>query len=98
MICAHTTLLIGLILLLFGRFGILSSGLPPGPRMAPRTSNDTASDAPTAADWQPRPSYDRLALHRWEMGQVLHPAQFRAQEEALLEQRAQWFRAVLIRQ
>ena len=30
MICAHTTLLIGLILLLFGRFGILSSGLPEG--------------------------------------------------------------------
>jgi hypothetical protein len=30
MICAHTTLLIGLILLFFGRFGILSSGLPEG--------------------------------------------------------------------
>jgi len=30
MITAHTTLLIGLILLLFGRFGILSSGLPEG--------------------------------------------------------------------
>jgi hypothetical protein len=30
MISAHTTLLIGLILLLFGRFGILSSGLPEG--------------------------------------------------------------------
>jgi hypothetical protein len=30
MIFAHTTLLIGLILLLFGRFGILSSGLPEG--------------------------------------------------------------------
>jgi len=30
LIAAHTTLLIGLILLLFGRFGILSSGLPPG--------------------------------------------------------------------
>jgi hypothetical protein len=30
MIAAHTTLLIGLILLLFGRFGILSSGLPEG--------------------------------------------------------------------
>jgi hypothetical protein len=28
MIFAHTTLLIGLILLLFGRYGILSSGLP----------------------------------------------------------------------
>ena len=38
-----------------------------------------------AEDWRPRPSYDKLALHRWEMGQVLHPAQFRAQEEALLE-------------
>ena len=30
MICAHITLLIGLILLFFGRFGILSSGLPEG--------------------------------------------------------------------
>ena len=30
MICAHTTLLIGLILLFFGRFGILSAGLPEG--------------------------------------------------------------------
>jgi hypothetical protein len=30
MICVHTTLLIGLILLFFGRFGILSSGLPEG--------------------------------------------------------------------
>lgn len=30
MISAHATLLIGLILLLFGRFGILSSGLPEG--------------------------------------------------------------------
>ncbi len=30
MISAHTTLLIGLILLLFGRFGILSAGLPEG--------------------------------------------------------------------
>jgi hypothetical protein len=30
MICAHITLLVGLILLLFGRFGILSSGLPEG--------------------------------------------------------------------
>ena len=30
MISAHTTLLIGLILLLFGRSGILSSGLPEG--------------------------------------------------------------------
>jgi hypothetical protein len=30
MISAHTTLLVGLILLLFGRFGILSSGLPEG--------------------------------------------------------------------
>ena len=30
MISAHTTLLIGLILLFFGRFGILSSGLPEG--------------------------------------------------------------------
>jgi hypothetical protein len=30
MICTHTTLLIGLILLFFGRFGILSSGLPEG--------------------------------------------------------------------
>jgi type VI secretion system protein ImpJ len=49
--------------------------------MNPRTPHD----APAAADWQPRPSYDRLALHRWEMGQVLHPAQFRAQEDALLE-------------
>jgi type VI secretion system protein ImpJ len=36
-------------------------------------------------DWYPRPGHHRLALHRWEMGQVLHPAQFRAQEEALLE-------------
>jgi type VI secretion system protein ImpJ len=45
----------------------------------------TSQDARSAADWQPRPSYDRLALHRWEMGQVLHPAQFCAQEEALLE-------------
>ncbi len=33
MISAHTTLLIGLILLLFGRFGILSSGLPEGTRL-----------------------------------------------------------------
>jgi type VI secretion system protein ImpJ len=49
--------------------------------MAPTTAQD-ARDAP---DWQPRPSYDRLAFHRWEMGQVLHPAQFGAQEEALLE-------------
>ncbi len=48
-------------------------------------AGSNSHDAPTAADWQPRPSYDRLALHRWEMGQVLHPAQFRAQEEALLE-------------
>lgn len=45
----------------------------------------TPQDVREAADWQPRPSYDRLALHRWEMGQVLHPAQFRAQEAALLE-------------
>jgi len=30
MISAHTTLLIGLILLFFGRFGILSNGLPEG--------------------------------------------------------------------
>lgn len=30
LIAAHTTLLIGLILLLFGRYGILSSGLPEG--------------------------------------------------------------------
>lgn len=45
----------------------------------------TPQDVRAAADWQPRPSYDRLALHHWEMGQVLHPAQFRAQEEALLE-------------
>jgi hypothetical protein len=30
MISAHTTLLIGLILLFFGRYGILSSGLPDG--------------------------------------------------------------------
>jgi hypothetical protein len=30
MICAHTTLLVGLILLFFGRFGILSTGLPEG--------------------------------------------------------------------
>jgi hypothetical protein len=30
MITTHTTLLIGLILLLFGRYGILSSGLPEG--------------------------------------------------------------------
>jgi hypothetical protein len=30
MISMHTTLLIGLILLLFGRFGILSTGLPEG--------------------------------------------------------------------
>jgi hypothetical protein len=30
MISAHTTFLIGLILLFFGRFGILSSGLPEG--------------------------------------------------------------------
>jgi hypothetical protein len=30
MICAHITLLIGLILLFFGRYGILSSGLPEG--------------------------------------------------------------------
>lgn len=30
MISAHVTLLVGLILLLFGRFGILSSGLPDG--------------------------------------------------------------------
>jgi hypothetical protein len=30
MISAHTTFLIGLILLLFGRFGILSTGLPEG--------------------------------------------------------------------
>jgi hypothetical protein len=30
MISAHTTLLIGVILLLFGRYGILSSGLPEG--------------------------------------------------------------------
>jgi len=30
MITAHTTLLIGLILLFFGRFGILSTGLPEG--------------------------------------------------------------------
>lgn len=43
------------------------------------------ASAPDAADWQPRPSHHKLALHRWEMGQVLHPAQFRAQEEALLE-------------
>ncbi|HEX3760689.1 MAG TPA: type VI secretion system baseplate subunit TssK [Kofleriaceae bacterium] len=49
--------------------------------MDPHTSQDVRA----GADWQPRPSYDRLALHRWEMGQVLHPAQFRAQEEALLE-------------
>ncbi len=33
MISAHTTLLIGLILLLFGRFGILSSGLPEGVKL-----------------------------------------------------------------
>lgn len=39
----------------------------------------------SAEEWHPRPSYRRLALHHWEMGQVLHPAQFRAQEAALLE-------------
>ncbi|HSZ35076.1 MAG TPA: hypothetical protein VK772_17285, partial [Puia sp.] len=33
MISAHTTLLIGLILLLFGRYGILSSGLPEGVKL-----------------------------------------------------------------
>ena len=33
MISAHTTLLIGLILLLFGRFGILTVTLPPGTSM-----------------------------------------------------------------
>jgi type VI secretion system protein ImpJ len=49
--------------------------------MDPHTSQDVRA----GRDWQPRPSYDQLALHRWEMGQVLHPAQFRAQEEALLE-------------
>lgn len=42
-------------------------------------------DTVDAGDWHPRPSHHRLALHRWEMGQVLHPAQFRAQEEALLD-------------
>jgi type VI secretion system protein ImpJ len=36
-------------------------------------------------DWHPRPNYDHLALHQWEMGQVLHPAQFVAQEQALLD-------------
>jgi type VI secretion system protein ImpJ len=36
-------------------------------------------------DGEPRPSYRRLALHRWEMGEVLYPAQLRAQEQALLE-------------
>src|SRR5450432_3923692 len=33
MISAHTTLLIGLILLFFGRFGILSTGLPEGVKL-----------------------------------------------------------------
>ena len=33
MICTHTTLLVGLILLFFGRFGILSAGLPEGVRL-----------------------------------------------------------------
>jgi hypothetical protein len=33
MISAHTTLLIGIILLLFGRFGILSNGLPEGVKL-----------------------------------------------------------------
>src|SRR5580765_1307882 len=33
MISVHTTLLIGLILLLFGRFGILSSGIPEGVKL-----------------------------------------------------------------
>jgi len=47
------------------------------------TSGDAS--APTE-DWHPRPSYRKLALHRWELGQVLHPAQFAAQEGALLEQ------------
>jgi type VI secretion system protein ImpJ len=45
-------------------------------------SYDPGADA---EEWHPRPSHHKLALHRWEMGQVLHPAQFRAQEEALLE-------------
>jgi type VI secretion system protein ImpJ len=44
-----------------------------------------AADPRVADDWHPRPSYDRLALHRWEMGQVLHQAQFRAHEDALLQ-------------
>ena len=44
---------------------------------------DVSSQDPEV--WRPRPSFRKLALHRWEMGQVLHPAQFRAQEEALLE-------------
>src|SRR6201995_2178832 len=43
------------------------------------------ASAPGADDWHPRPSYRRLALHRWEKGQVLHPAQFRAQVRALLD-------------
>jgi type VI secretion system protein ImpJ len=51
-------------------------------------SRDASARDPSARDpqdWRPRPSHDKLALHRWEMGQVLHPAQFCAQEAALLE-------------
>ena len=44
----------------------------------------TSQSAREAQDWHRRPSYEKLALHSWEMGQVLHPAQFGAQEEALL--------------
>jgi hypothetical protein len=33
MICAHTNLLIGLYLLFFGRYGIISSGLPEGTKL-----------------------------------------------------------------
>lgn len=46
------------------------------------------SDRDTGWAAHPRyaePSYRRLAMHAWRMGQVLQPAQLQAQERALLE-------------
>lgn len=43
--------------------------------------HDAAREQPGYAE----PSYSRLALHHWRMGQVLQPAQMQAQEQALLQ-------------
>ena len=49
--------------------------------MADDKSYDAAREQPGYTE----PSYGRLALHHWRMGQVLQPAQMQAQEQALLQ-------------